>query len=58
MMAGCWLCGGATRADEALGGLGFVRCTSCGFVFRPDLDSGALAQIYEGGEYQERVFAA
>jgi SAM-dependent methyltransferase len=53
MRTACWLCGGATSADEALGGLGFERCTSCGYVFRPDLDPEELAQIYEGDEYGE-----
>jgi 2-polyprenyl-3-methyl-5-hydroxy-6-metoxy-1,4-benzoquinol methylase len=53
MTAACWLCGGATGADDDLGDLGFVRCAQCGFVFRPDLDPDALAQIYEGDEYGE-----
>jgi SAM-dependent methyltransferase len=53
MTTACWLCGGATSADEVLGGLGFEHCTNCGFVFRPDLHPGALAQLYEGDEYGE-----
>jgi 2-polyprenyl-3-methyl-5-hydroxy-6-metoxy-1,4-benzoquinol methylase len=56
MTTACWLCGGATSADEALGGLGFERCANCGYVFRP-AEVEELRDVYEGGAYEDRDFA-
>jgi 2-polyprenyl-3-methyl-5-hydroxy-6-metoxy-1,4-benzoquinol methylase len=57
MTTDCWLCGSAAGVDEDLGDLGFVRCAQCGFVFRP-ASQDELRDVYEGGAYQDRDFAA
>lgn len=56
MTTPCWLCGSATGADDKLAGLGFERCTSCGYVFRP-AEVDELRDVYEGGVYEDRDFA-
>jgi SAM-dependent methyltransferase len=48
----CWICEGATAPDAALAPLPFVRCTACGFVFRPELAEHAH-EVYEGGDYED-----
>jgi 2-polyprenyl-3-methyl-5-hydroxy-6-metoxy-1,4-benzoquinol methylase len=54
----CPLCGAPATPEAALAPLVLVRCTSCGFLFRPDLaDAEATRHLYEGGEYETRDFA-
>jgi SAM-dependent methyltransferase len=47
----CWICDAATAPDAALAPLPFVRCTACGFVFRPEL-ADSVHEVYESGEYE------
>jgi len=54
----CWICGGATRPAERLSPLPFVACEACGFVFRPGVGTDDLRDVYEGGDYEQRDFAA
>jgi SAM-dependent methyltransferase len=51
-MTACWICEQPTVPDAALAPLPFVRCTACGFVFRPEL-ADTLAAVYEGGDYED-----
>jgi SAM-dependent methyltransferase len=48
----CWICDAPTAPDRALAPLPFVRCTACGFVFRPEL-ADSVHEVYEGGGYQD-----
>jgi SAM-dependent methyltransferase len=57
MTATCWVCGAAAGPCDDLSPLPFARCTSCGFVFRPDLIT-ATRDLYEGGAYAARDFTA
>lgn len=55
MSATCWICEGGAGPCAGLAPLDFLQCRSCGFIFRPELDTTA---VYEGGEYEARDFAA
>lgn len=48
----CWICEAPTETATALAPHPFVRCTACGFVFRPDVAS-SVHDVYEGGAYDD-----
>ena len=54
-MTSCWICSGETSADPELGEFGYVRCSRCGFVQRPD---EGTRELYEGGAYEQRDMGA
>src|SRR4051794_16761203 len=49
----CWICQDPVAPCARFAPAPYVECRRCGFIFRPDLDRGALEALYAEGGYED-----